>query len=519
MPAPQPRLIYNDDGSNFLYSWDDLTLADLRAYLERLRGTQVDMVAFCVAFGGYVAYYDSQVAEGLGTGFTWGADVRVTRAARNLRQLDAAGGYLATTFGLLAEMGIPALASIRMNDAHMSGDPVGPCAGRFWMNHPQWKLGEPYGYYSSCLDYAVPGVREYLRQLVLEVMDRYPDVAGLELDGMRSPYFFRDGTGREQAPIMTAFLRQIRADLDRLAAARGRERYQLRLTVPRSPELALESGMDVAAWEAEGLVDGIAPGCYNTDFQLPIEAWKAHLPGGTPVHGYINCSPGSAQYLSVEDYRGAAANGLQAGADGVYLFNFPCLDELSRLLPCDPAAGAFPIPEFKAQGWHDDLSRDPQVLSELADAEGLAHRDKRFLFCVERAGYRHQVQERVRIARLEPAPALFEFRCFEDYAAASALELEWKLVGVARQDEFAFALNGRPLPAEALAVQYSASGRDARLHPAPLEPYFHYRLTVDPTWLARGANTLETTLVAGAPWLAGEVELRELKVTVRYPAK
>ena len=52
--AAGPRLIYNDDGFNFLASGDDLSLKDLRAYLSRLSGTQVDLVAYCVAEGGYV---------------------------------------------------------------------------------------------------------------------------------------------------------------------------------------------------------------------------------------------------------------------------------------------------------------------------------------------------------------------------------------------------------------------------------------------------------------------------------
>jgi len=220
-----PRIIYNDDGSNFLYSWDDVGADDLRTYLSRLRGTQVDMVAYCVAFGGYVAYYDSEVAERLGTGFALTDAVKQRRCVHNLARMRAeAGDYIGLVFSTLADIGLPALASFRMNDAHMSSDPVGPVAGRFWMNHPEWRLGEPYGYYASCLDYSVPAVREYLRRLVLEVLDRFPDIAGIELDAMRSPFFFKHAEGREKAPIMTDFMRQIRADLDAAAGARGTER-------------------------------------------------------------------------------------------------------------------------------------------------------------------------------------------------------------------------------------------------------------------------------------------------------
>ena len=104
-----PRLTLNDDGSNFLYSWDDLTVEDLRAYLSRLQATQVDMVAYCVAFGGYVAYYDSRIAEPIGTGFALGEDVRERRWAHNLARLRESGGdYLGHVFAILEELGIPA---------------------------------------------------------------------------------------------------------------------------------------------------------------------------------------------------------------------------------------------------------------------------------------------------------------------------------------------------------------------------------------------------------------------------
>jgi len=292
-----PRLILNDDGSNFLYSWDDLGAEDLRAYLSRLGNTHVDMVAYCVAFGGYVTYYESDVAEPLGTGFALTDRVRQRRWAHNRERLRReAGDYIGFVFSTLREMGIAPLASFRMNDAHMSSDPVGPVAGRFWMNHPEWRLGESYGYYGSCMDYAVSAVREYLRRLVNEVIGKFPDIVGVELDGMRSPFFFKNGTGRQNAPLMTDLLRQIREDLDKAAA--GRRRYLLRVNVPRSPELAHEVGMDVAAWAAEGLVDGISPGCYGTDFQLPIERWKELLGGDIPVHAYLNC--GRARHIPVQ---------------------------------------------------------------------------------------------------------------------------------------------------------------------------------------------------------------------------
>jgi hypothetical protein len=512
-----PRVIYNDDGANVLYCWDDLTAADLRDYLERLRGTHVDMVAYCVTFGGYVTYYPSDIAELLGTGYCPGTDIKTARAAANLRRLEEEGGYLNLVFSQLKEMGIAALASFRMNDAHMSSDPTGPCAGRMWMAHPEWRLGEPYRYYAACLDYAVPAVREYLLRLVQEVIARYPDIDGVELDGLRSPFFFKEGQGEANAPLMTDLMRQVRAALDNAATQRGRERYLLRVNVPGTPELALECGMDVAAWEREGLVDGISPGTYQSDFQPAVAAWKQAL-ANTPVHPYLNCSPATGQYLSLEEYRGATANAWNAGADGVYLFNFPCHDELCFQIPVPVDRRPFPAPEFQPPVLHAQLTRGRLALGEVGDPQQMAHRDKRFLFAMEKAHYRHELQEVQSLGRLPAGSRSMElvWHCHEDFAAASAITLECKLVGVARCEEFEFTINGQAV--RQMERLHASNGRDVRLNvPRPLPPYSVYTLTLDPEVLRPGANTLGVTLTRSDPNLLGAIDLMEVALTVKYP--
>jgi hypothetical protein len=507
----RPRVILNDDGSNFLYAWDDLGVADLRTYLARLADTHVDMVAWCVAFGGYVCYYESEVAEAVGSGFGFSDRVSQRRWAHNRERLRReAGDYVGAVFAVLREMGIPALASFRMNDAHMSSDPTGPVAGRFWMNHPQWRLGEPYGYYGSCLDYAVPAVRAYLRRLVQEVVAKFPDIAGIELDGLRSPFFFKPDKGREQAPLMTELVRQIRNDL---AAASGRERYLLHVNVPRTPDLALECGMDVAAWDAEGLVDSIAPGCYNTDFQPPTEQWRALLGDRVTVYPYLNCSPATAQYHSLEQYRAAADNAYASGADGIYLFNFPCLDELSSLLPRPLDAAPFPPPPFHAQGWHPDLERARQALAELGDPQAVAAGDRHYLFYWATAPYRHYTPHPPRLDRLAPEPAELTFRCHH-VADAARIELKVKTVGVTIRDAFAFELNGQPIDASRTRRLHAPGGRDARVHGVRLGPYSQFVFELRPDDLTAGENRLRVALAEREPDLFGPIELAELELLV-----
>ena len=512
-----PALILNDDGSNFLYAADDLRREDLDAYLARLEGTQVGMVVWCVAFGGYVTYYQSEITEPVGSGFALHDDVKQARFVRNRERLAAeVGDYCGYVFERLGEMGIPALASFRMNDAHMSSSPTGPGAGRFWLNHRDWCLGEPFGYYGSCLDYTHSPVREYLRRLVLEVIEKFPDIAGVELDAMRSPFFFPEGEGREKAPIMTQFVRQIRHDLDEAARLTGRDRYLLRMNVTRDPELALECGLDVAAWADEDLVDGIAAGCYNTDFQIPLEQWQELLGGRMPVHSYINCSPAMGVYLSREGYRGAAANAWGSGADGAYLFNFPCLDETARLVPVPVDRPPYPPVDFEVPGRHPHTGRTREVLYELGDREGMAHLDKQLVFYAESQRFRHYAPDWPSIRRSEPATMQLPWRCWEDAAAAREIMLEIKLVGVTPRDEFMFTLNGAQIDGARVERLHAASGRDARVHAIPLDPYSLYRIALDADDLRPGENTLTIELTEADPMLFNEIEPREMCVDVSY---
>lgn len=511
-----PRLIYNDDGFNFLMLGDDLGVKDLRAYLSRLRGTQVDLVAYCVAEGGYVTLYESEIGDPLGAGFSTWSNVKLRRIVHNRERLRAeAGDYIGAVFSILSEMKLPVVASIRMNDAHMNSDPNGPLAGQFWKKHPEWRLGAPYGYYASCLNYAVPEVRDYLRHMVREIITKFPDIAGIELDGMRSPFFFKPDEGRKNAPLMTELIRQIRGDLDAAARAKGRDRYLLRVNVPRTPESALDWGMDVAAWDREGLVDGVSPGCYNADFQPAIETWKKNLSGRVAVHAYINCSPAPAMYLSLEQYRAAAANAYAAGADGIYLFNFQCLDELSTMLLRPVSQPPIPPPDFRAQCWHSDFVQTRQALRELGDAAVVARKDKHYLFYLgSNATYRHYTQDFAAIDRAAPMPAELSFRCYHA-ANAKKLTLKLKTVGVTTREQFNFTLNGQPIANNRIQRLHSPGGRDARIHSIPLAPYSQFEFNLSRDMLRHGENRLVVSLSNKETDLTGKIELLELELLLR----
>ena len=513
----RPRIILNDDATTFLHAWDELGVEDLRAYLGRLRNTQVDMVVYDVAAGWFVTYYESKVGEPLGSGLDLsGQTVGTKRMCRNRERFRReTGDYIGSVFTILREMRLPALASVRMNDCHMTTDPNDCLAGRFWKAHPQWRLGTPYGYYGSSLDYAQGEVRAYLRRLLQEIIAKFPDIAGVELDGMRSPFFFKPGTGRTNAHLMTELILQVRGDLDEAAKARRRPRYLLHVNVPRTPKAALEVGMDVAAWDAEKLVDGIAPGCYNTDFQPANEQWRELVGNRMWIHSYINCGAGTALYNSLEQYRGAADNAYGSGADGIYLFNFPCLDELTQLLPRPIERPPMPPPDFHAQCWHADLARSREALREIGDPAALVRKDKHYLFYVPNPDYPHYTPEHAAIDRRHPQPAELRFRCYHA-AGAKAIRLQVKTANVTIRDEFSLALNGQAIDAARISRLHAPGGRDARIHSIPLEPYSLYVVGLAPEMLRRGENRLTVSLRAGDPDLSAGIDLVELELFCHY---
>src|SRR5262249_5109809 len=157
------------------------------------------------------------------------------------------GGYFGATFAILRELGKTVLASFRMNDAHFTAAD-NPNVSKFWKDHAKLTLGPAYGYYGGCLDYAAEVVRGHFCDRVAEFIEAYPQVDGIELDAMRSPFFFAPGKGAENAPLYTDLVRNLKAALAEQARRLKRPDYLLTINVPLTPELALDCGLDVAAW-------------------------------------------------------------------------------------------------------------------------------------------------------------------------------------------------------------------------------------------------------------------------------
>ncbi len=511
------NLIVNDDGHVFPYINDDLTEPDLRRYLKSYCREGVGAVAYCVGDMTWPTLYPTQVGVHYSS-MQAGASLKRSRFYRTVERFESQpGGYFGSAFRIIHDLGKKVLASFRMNDAHFTST-TNTHVSEFWKQHVKLSLGKVYGYYGGSLNYAAEEVRSHFKSRVEEFVNLYPEIDGVELDAMRSPFFFPPDQGPKHAPLFTEMVRQIKTLLREQAKRLKRPEYLLTTNIPLTPELALECGLDVAAWDSEGLFDCVSIGSYQAYMNQPMELWKEALKQGTPVFAYVNCSPQTGQYLGLEEYRAVAANAYGSGADGVYLFNYPCLFELASQVPHRLDDPGIELPDLRNVG-QLDLSKVGQALGELGHPERLRNKDKRFLFDWSKdTHYRHYAPGVASIGRGEESARLSAvFRCHEDFDRAKEITLRFKIENVLRSEKFDIALNGRPINPEAQEVKYAANGRDTRIHTVKLGPYLYYEISLKPGQLAKGENTLDvkpTDLVAG---LSEKVYLVEIELGVRYP--
>lgn len=229
--------------------------------------------------------------------------------------------------------GITTCISIRMNDVHECTEPDSPFLSSFYVRHrAEGKLRAPYRQQEQwwsefTLDWELPEVRDHYLKLIIERLEQ-DDLDVLELDWMRFVYHFRPGRELRGGKILTEWLRKVRVLCDRAGERLGR-RVLLAARVPADPQTARRCGLDALAWAREGLADVVIPShfCATTDFDLPIETWRAVLPPEVRLAGSIDNISSAipnerAIRITPRQTLGAAANLLHAGADTVYLFNF-----------------------------------------------------------------------------------------------------------------------------------------------------------------------------------------------------
>lgn len=250
----------------------------------------------------------------------------------NMRLLDERGiDPYARWLTRSREYGVRGWISVRMNDIHCVDEPGHTMHDRFWQEHPQfWRT--TWREYESpadrCLDYHHEAVRTHHLEYTRECVERW-DMDGIELDWMRQPWCLRPGREGQGARLLTEFTAQVRDMVNQRAKALGHP-IKLSARVPSRPDVALRMGFDTVAWAREGLVDLIipTPAFGNTDYDMPVEIWRALLQGtdaelapGLEI-STVAAPFGDFVYNNLQQVRGAAASLFDRGGPYLYLFNY-----------------------------------------------------------------------------------------------------------------------------------------------------------------------------------------------------
>ncbi len=386
------RLYYNQDCTDFFFTARHAAGeggAALDNFVDRLAAARIDVLV-CNT-NAQLVNYASQVWQTFWDGYDPdGPDDQPLLAPLHARDPEAARAWrrlIGNMWHLWAEgvdypgrllercrrRGLSPWISLRMNDVHNNDEPGHPIHSRFWREHPEFYRRGCTGYFARALDYAHGEVRDHYLRLIDESLTRY-DVDGLELDFLREPYVFSRGDEARGSTLLTDWLGQVKEQVRAHAARRGHP-IALGVRVPSRPEASLAMGLDAPAWARAGLLDVlvVSPRWATIEYDMPLPQWRRLL-DGRPVsllgglEILLGAHPGAPKrVVTAEEARGAAAQVLASGADGVYLFNF---------FPVDPHTAASEGGDWRA-------AAHAETLGVLADAVQLDRLPRRHVltFC------------------------------------------------------------------------------------------------------------------------------------------
>jgi hypothetical protein len=325
-------LVINEDNSHFFGSRkpEAMTLAGLQAFVDQYAGSAVTHLFLCP--NAMRASFRSRSRDAI-----WdpvGGKEPQGAWPQNAKRLFEAGlDPYRVWIDRCREKGVSPWLSMRMNDVHSVDDDGNFMHSSFWRAHPEfWRVpnGSASPWVNRAMNYAHAEVRRHQMDFVRELLERY-DPDGLELDWMRFGYHLTPGREREEAAILTEFVREVRE----LSADWSKKRSHpilLGVRVPAHPDAASGMGMDAVRWASEGLVDLVVPCPFwtSSDFDIPVELWQERL--GAAARRVVvapgleyNARPwpgGQAAANDLASARGFAASAYYRGAESLYLFNW-----------------------------------------------------------------------------------------------------------------------------------------------------------------------------------------------------
>ena len=495
-----PRLVFYNDARHYhLYNYEPpITLEDARAPVDEVAGTGVDTLVY--GFGvGPTMFHLTEVGEIWGTRLgsfkdtTEHADGTLVfwRAYENIMSLkERRIDLLTLLIDRAHEVGLQLYGSIRTTHPKDPQHADDPDNWQFRIDHPEWCL-KGRGRYN--FNWAYPEVRAERLALIDEAVSKY-DLDGLEIDCVFSPHYFEDGEARQNAPILTEFMREVRRTVREAGRLRGRS-IAVGARVLPTLDGNLAAGMDVPAWISEGLLDFVVPNLYidnQMDADLPFE-WLVESARGTAcqvwpaLQSRVGLLPSGArdaigeEQAGPEHYYAGASAYLKKGADGIYL------------------------PWFK---WPID-AKGRQILSEIRDPALLAGKPKHYV--VRRhldhaAAQRYTAPLPLTLTTGLDAPGETAELLVADVQDDSDARLRVRLRSSTSHDSLTVSLNGRPLPADtARRTSHGYSPTEGPSAEVVGTPYSWLEYPLADGILRDGRNEVGVALHSRPPRLDGKV--------------
>ena len=345
-PARQKRFLYNTDGNNmFLYGDYPMTPADVYRYVDEIAVARITTLSISCHVG-MDMNYEGEHADLYGSHPTpeeaerlkdpaESAVLSAERTVANFRALIATGhDPLGLIVSRSLEKGMETFISFRLNEVHSVDKPPSMILSRFWLEHPEWRVAEigdeiPKNYLdivgpranpivarwlAGGLNFAIPDVRARKLAQLRELCERYP-VDGLELDFQRFPIYFPFGKERENIPVMTEWIREVRSMIQEVGARRGKP-FHLTARIMARPEQNAGVGLDPMTWAREGLIDSVTAAHFlRNDYPIPVAEYRKLLPEEFPLYASIEVEKEAATYRAI-------AQALwEADVDGIMMFN------------------------------------------------------------------------------------------------------------------------------------------------------------------------------------------------------
>ena len=334
---PKYRIILNWDGDDALCQRE--VPMSRESFIEVLYSALEDSPVDCVFWNGSAgstAFYPSGVLE-------FKADSEEGKCAKqnqwrsiaNARaMIDRGKDPNRTAIEGARQHGLDVFFSFRMNDQH--GDPTD--MPRLKRDNPDLLLGDQAPvWFSTSYDYTQKSVRDHRLDMIREMAEKY-DFDGIELDWQRHAHHMPVEHAYRRRYVLTDFMRRAHQIVAEAGIRRGRPLY-LAARVGASLESCLHVGYDVERWVEEGLMDYLIPSaCAEMDSSLDAPYW-VELCAGTGIH----VSPSLGGWFYNETHgtsepethfrratRALAARLLEAGIDGLYLFNWYTMKAMRR---------------------------------------------------------------------------------------------------------------------------------------------------------------------------------------------